>query len=96
MDTTTNKGMEPSDLALKISQAVLNGDENLVISPFYMKATILLQHLFPTLISSIMKKKAIKAKSLEKSSSLFVCWFYFKNVWSDSTNSRFAASMILK
>lgn len=73
MDTTTNKGMEPSDLALKISQAVLNGDEDLVISPFYMKATILLQHLFPTLISSIMKKKAIKAKSLEKSSSLFVC-----------------------
>ena len=35
MDTTTNKGMEPSALALKISQAVLNGDEDLVISPFY-------------------------------------------------------------
>ena len=73
MDKTTSKGMEPSTLALKISQAVSNGDEDLVISPLYMKITILLQNLFPTLISFIMKKKAIKAKTLENSTSFTIC-----------------------
>lgn len=60
MDKTTNKGMDPDDVALMIYNSVRLKRGNLVIAPLYMKATVILQTICPSIISFIMSRKAIK------------------------------------
>lgn len=63
MDKTTKKGMEPSELATRIRLAVVRREGNVVVAPFYMKAVVVLQYLFPTIIDFFMKQKAAKGRA---------------------------------
>lgn len=69
MDHTTNKGMNPDDVASLIYQGVLSQKDTLVIAPLYMRATVVLQTLCPNVIASIMARKAKK----EQVNLLFDC-----------------------
>ena len=62
MDKTTKKGMEPSELAIRIRRAVVRREGNVVVAPFYMKAVVVLQYIFPTIIDFFMKQKAVKGR----------------------------------
>ena len=62
MDSNTKKGMEPGELAEMIRRAVAERRGNLVVAPFYMKAVVVLQYLFPSIIDMAMRKKAQKAR----------------------------------
>ena len=62
MDSTTKKGMEPSELAVLIRRAVVERKGDLIVAPFYMKAVVVLQHIFPTIIQKAMSVKAEKAR----------------------------------
>ena len=70
MDASTEKGMSPEKLALQIQKAVVRGEGNLVVAPLYMKVVVILQYLFPRLVSSIMVRRARKYHS----SSCSVCF----------------------
>ena len=55
--------MEPSELATRIRLAVVRREGNVVVAPFYMKAVVVLQYLFPTIIDFFMKQKAAKGRA---------------------------------
>ena len=63
MDKTTQKGMEPSDLAKQIRSAVVENKGNLVVAPLYMKVVNVLQSVIPGGIQWYMTRKASKMES---------------------------------
>ena len=64
MDKTTQKGMEPSDLAKQIRSAVIENKGNLVVAPLYMKVVNVLQSIFPGGIQWYMARKANKMENM--------------------------------
>lgn len=62
MDANTKKGMDPNRLAEMIAEAVSCRRGNLIVAPLYMKLTVVLQYLFPSVITSIMERKARKER----------------------------------
>ena len=61
MDATTEKGMDPKDLAVRIQQAVIRKEGNVVVAPLYMRLVVILQYVIPSVIDYVMKYKAQKS-----------------------------------
>lgn len=61
MDDTTAKGLDPSDLALRIFRAAAAGKQEVVFAPLDAKAAILLRNVVPSLVFKILASKARKA-----------------------------------
>lgn len=62
MDKNTDKGMNPSALAMMICNAVAAGRSTLVAAPLYMKLAVFAQTIFPSIYGVFMTNKAKKAK----------------------------------
>ena len=58
MDATTEKGMDPKDLAVRIQRAVIRKEGNVVVAPLYMRLVVILQYVMPNVIDYVMKYKA--------------------------------------
>lgn len=63
MDSTTKKGMDPRDLAVRIKKAVTRKEGNVVVAPLYMRLVVILQYVMPNVIDYVMKCKARKNMS---------------------------------
>ncbi|XP_014212236.1 dehydrogenase/reductase SDR family protein 7-like [Copidosoma floridanum] len=62
MDETTEKGYPPSEVAEKILNAVLRGDEELTICNFSQRVAILIRVMWPSAYFWIMKYRAKKLR----------------------------------
>lgn len=63
MDATTQKGMDPADLAKQIRKAVIERKGNLIVAPLYMKMVNVLQYIAPGAVSWYMSRKAKNTRS---------------------------------
>lgn len=61
MDETTAKGLDPSDLALRIFKAAAAGKEEVVCAPVDAKVAIWMRNVMPGLVFRILGSKARKA-----------------------------------
>lgn len=61
MDETTAKGLDPSDLALRIFKAAAAGKEEVVFAPVDAKVAIWMRNVMPSLVFWILGSKARKA-----------------------------------
>jgi dehydrogenase/reductase SDR family protein 7B len=59
MDSATANGYKPEYVAEKILSAVVQGKEELIISPIIPRLAILIRTLAPSLYFWIMKKRAV-------------------------------------
>ena len=62
MDKTTESGMEPSVVATRVLEAVLNREPELVLAPMIPKVLIVLRAICPSLYFFVMSKYAKKSK----------------------------------
>lgn len=62
MDATTASGMSPEKVAEHIVGSLINGYEELVLAPLSHRLAIILHTLAPSLISRIMKSRALSQK----------------------------------
>ncbi|GAB5032102.1 short-chain dehydrogenase [Nannochloropsis oceanica] len=66
MDETTAKGLDPSDLALKIFKAAAAGKKEAVYAPVDARVAIWMRNVMPDLVFSILGSKARKALGVGK------------------------------
>ena len=53
--------MDPKDLAVRIQQAEIRKEGNVVVAPLYMRLVVILQYVMPSVIDYVMKYKAQKS-----------------------------------
>ena len=69
MDKTTESGMEPSECARQIVEAMVQGSKDVCLAPFHHSLLVYIRAVFPWLQFAIMKYKGRKDAKLYESKS---------------------------